>query len=92
MDIKVFDICEYDMVAATSEEDAKKWYELNFDKLDDGDITELDIDKNGMWYPTKEPKDMERIKKRENANILQHNLMILCGLKDLYINSHLIEK
>jgi len=63
MDIKVFEVCEYDMVAATSEEETKKWYELNYDKLDDGDITELDIDKNGMWYPTEKPEDLERLEK-----------------------------
>lgn len=63
MNIKVFEICEYDMVAAESEKEAKKWYERNFDRLDEGDIIELDIDKKGMWYPTEEQEDLVRIEK-----------------------------
>ncbi len=63
MDVKAFEICDSDTVAAISEEEAKKWYEANFDRLNDGDIIELDIDKKGMWYPTEETEDMERIKK-----------------------------
>lgn len=61
MDIKVFEICDYEMVAATTEEEAKKWYEINYDKLDEDSIIEVNIDKKGMWYPTEEQEDFARI-------------------------------
>lgn len=66
-EIKVFEIAECDIIIAKSEEEAKNWYEANYDNLDEGGIEELDIDTQGMWYPTEDPEDFGRIGREKSC-------------------------
>ena len=59
--LKVFEINESEIVMAITEDEAKEYYEANISEVNEDDILELDLDKKGMWYPTKEAEDIERI-------------------------------
>jgi|GEM_PF-2969073 len=59
--LKVFEVNEGDIVLAFSEDEAIQYYEKNISEIEEDSVIELDIDTKGMWYPTEEAADMERI-------------------------------
>lgn len=61
-DIKVYQMNEYEWFASRwSIEETNKWYENNFDDNSIDVVREVDLDKEGMWYQTKDKKDIEKL-------------------------------
>jgi hypothetical protein len=61
-EIKVYKMNEYESWASKlSAEETNEWYNKNIDENDIEDVKLCDIDKEGMWYLTEDPKDVERL-------------------------------
>jgi hypothetical protein len=69
-ELKVFKMNDYEWwVTDGSVEELNDWYN---EHIEDNDIEEVrlcDLDKEGMWYATNEPNDIERL---GNANEIMH--------------------
>lgn len=61
-EIKVFRIneCEW-WVTRGYAEDLIKWYNENIADTEDNEVELCDLDKEGMWYLTKDKKDIEEL-------------------------------
>lgn len=60
--VKVYQMNDFDWVSSQWDiTKTNEWYAKEFDENDIDDVEECDLDKDGMWWVTKEQSDVERL-------------------------------
>lgn len=77
-EIKVLKMNDYEWYATKwSIEETNKWYKENIAENDIEDIGICDLDKHGVWCPTEDEKDIEKLKDTDKVIRIddEHKLM-----------------